>query len=272
LAVAVEGGVFCTLQTKHCHRIRYLSHTATAALAAVLPAMVAPAPLAAWSQMAGRLVMAIVVLAGQAAPGTLVGLHLLRVEAAVALENRGQVVTAAQAFNQTYPVPPVIMAAAAAAPPGTTSKILAKEDWVAEDWEGIQFLIMRRITLMVIQVLPSQGAEVVAVDIIVMEVQAAPAWSSSATKMPPATTKAAPRTTTTTARAASRARPARRGCPTRTTNAYARRTTTARLTAACTHAPRVRRVPHDPLEIPSRVALRRCATQPIRRRAMQVNL
>ena len=82
----------------------------------------------------------------------------------MALENRGQVMMAAQAFNQPYLAPPIIMAAAAAALPGTTSKILAKEDWVAEDWQGIQFLIICRITLMVIQVLPSQGAEVVAVD------------------------------------------------------------------------------------------------------------
>ena len=50
---------------------------------------------------------------------------------------------------------------------------------------------------------------------------AAPASSSSATKEPPATTKAAPRTTTTIAAAASRARPARTGCRTPRTSAYA---------------------------------------------------
>ena len=92
---------------------------------------------------------------------------------------------AARAFNQTYPVPPVIMAAAAAAASGTTHRKLALEGWVAEDWEDIQFLIMPRITLLVIQVLPSQGAEVVAVDIIVTGVQAAPAPSSSATRRKP---------------------------------------------------------------------------------------
>ena len=88
---------------------------------------------------------------------------------------------------------------------------------------------------------------------------AAPASSSSATKEPPATTKAAPRTTTTIAAAASRARPARTGCRTPRTSAYARKTTTARLTPACTRASRALRVPPDPRETPSRVATRRRA-------------
>ena len=140
-----------------------------------------------------------------------------------------KVVTAARALNRPYLVPPVIMAVAVAAAP---TPPLAMEDWVAVG--------QVRPTVKDLQVQPSQGAEVVAVQEIVLEGQAAPASSSSATKKPPATTKAAPRTTTTTARAASRARPARTGCRTPLISAYAPRTTTAH-----THkrAPRALRVP-----------------------------
>ena len=99
----------------------------------------------------------------------------------------------------------------------------------------------------------------VAVEIRILDVHAAPVWSSSATKKPPATTKDAPRTTTTTARAASRARQTRTGCRTPPTSAYAQRTPTARLTPACTRASRALRVPPDPRETPSRVATRRRA-------------
>ena len=86
--------------------------------------------------------------------------------------------------------------------------------------------------------------------------QAAPASSLFATSPPPAATKAAPRIITMTVRTASRVRPARRGCPTPRTSAYAPRTTTAR-----THkrAPRALRVPLDQRETPSRVATRRRA-------------
>ena len=74
-----------------------------------------------------------------------------------------------------------------------------------------------------------------------------------------AATKAAARTITTTGRTASRARLARRGCPKRRTSAYARKTTTAASTAACTRAPRARRVPHGYRAIPSRAVTRRRA-------------
>ena len=95
-------------------------------------------------------------------------------------------------------------------------------------------------------------------------VQAAPASSSSATSPPPAATKVAPQTTTTTGQTASRARPARQGCPTRLTSVYARKTTTAGLTAACTRAPLALMVPPDPQETPSRVATRRRARLDLR--------
>ena len=126
------------------------------------------------------------------------------------------------------------------------------EDWVAVGEE-------MTAQSLVIQVLPSQGAEVVAVQVHILGVKAVPVSSSSATSPPPATTKAAPRTTTTTGRTAPRARPARRGCPTPLTSAYAPGTTTAGLTAACTRAPRALRVPPDPRGTPSRVETRRRA-------------
>ena len=66
-------------------------------VASITPAMVAPAPLTAWWQMAERLVNAVVVMVGQAALGMRVDLELgmqfqriLRVEAAVALEIQGR--------------------------------------------------------------------------------------------------------------------------------------------------------------------------------------
>ena len=93
---------------------------------------------------------------------------------------------------------------------------------------------------------------------------AAPASSSSATSPPPAATKVAPQTTTTTGQTAPRARPARQGCPTRLTSVYARKTTTAGLTAACTRAPLALMVPPDPQETPSRVATRRRARLDLR--------
>ena len=163
------------------------------------------------------------------------------------LENQWrEVVTAAKAFHRPYLVPPIIMAAVALV--AAMESPPAMEDWVAvgrAEYPGL-----------VIRVQPSQGAEVVAVETRILEVQAAPVWSSPATRKPPATTKAAPRTTTTTGQTASRARPARRGCRTPRTSAYAPRTTTAH-----THkrAPRALRVPPDPRETPSRVATRRRA-------------
>ena len=72
LVAAVEVGLFCTLRAKHCRRVQSPSLSVPAALVpAGPPAMVAPAPLTAWWQMVGRLVLVITEpLAGQAAPGT----------------------------------------------------------------------------------------------------------------------------------------------------------------------------------------------------------
>ena len=174
LVAAVEGGLFCMRRAKRCRRDRSLSLSVTVALAA---AMVAPAPLTAWWQMAGRLLLRIVELAGQAAPAMQVDLELapLRLEAAVAPEDQERqdnnnpkyshmikVVTAARASNRPYLVPPVITAAAVAAP-STTSVVglaeVAMEDW-AEVLQGGRCLVLR-----LLRVQPSQGAEVVAVHI-----------------------------------------------------------------------------------------------------------
>ena len=130
--------------------------------------------------MAGRLVM--VLMAGQAAPEMQVDLEncILQVEVAVALEDQGRqqflsqlLVMAVQAFNRPYLVPPIIMAvvvAAAAVP-------LAMEGWVAVG--------QAHKMIMVIRVQPSQGAEVVAPEVRILEGQAAPASSSSATRRKP---------------------------------------------------------------------------------------
>ena len=74
--------------------------------------------------------------------------------------------TAAQAFNQTYLVPPIIMAAAAAAATPAPFQV-AMEDLVEEEL----VTVMPRA----FQVQPSQGAVAVAVEFRSMEVQAAPA-------------------------------------------------------------------------------------------------
>mmetsp|Transcript_11219 Transcript_11219/g.50842 ORF Transcript_11219/g.50842 Transcript_11219/m.50842 type:complete len:325 (-) Transcript_11219:63-1037(-) len=264
---AVEEGLFCTLRAKRCRRVPSLSPSVTAVSAPIPvppPAMVAPAALMAWWQMVGRVVSVLAGKAGQAAPRMQVDPELrpMQVEAVVAPLTQGRQqmksalvitmqVTAAWALNRPYLVPPFIMAAAAAAAP--LAATTAMEDWAAVGEE-------KTAQTLVIQVRHSQGAEVVApVVVCIMGGQAAPAWSSYATKKPPATTKAAPRTTTTTGRTASRARPARRGCPTPLTSAYAPGTTTAGLTAACTRAPRALRVQPDPRVTPSRVATRRRA-------------
>ena len=127
MAAVVEGGLFCTLRTKRCLRVRSLSLSVTVALLGMTTrhprSMVAPAHLMAWWQMAGRLVKAMVILVGQAAPGMRVdpGMRPIVEEAAVALEDQGmqvmvsRLVTAARAYNRTYLAPPIIMAAAAAA-------------------------------------------------------------------------------------------------------------------------------------------------------------
>ena len=177
LAAAVEVGLFCTLRAKRCRRVQSPSLSVPAALTAGPSAMVAPAPLTAWWQMAGRLLLRIVELAGQAAPAMQVDLELatLRLEAAVAPEDQERqdnnnpkyshmikVVTAARASNRPYLVPPVITAAAVAAP-STTSVVglaeVAMEDW-AEVLQGGRCLVLR-----LLRVQPSQGAEVVAVHI-----------------------------------------------------------------------------------------------------------
>ena len=70
-AVAVEGGLFCTLRAKRCRRVRSPSLSVTAVFIPPAMVMVAPAPLMAWWQMAGRVVVVMVtLLVGQAAPGT----------------------------------------------------------------------------------------------------------------------------------------------------------------------------------------------------------
>ena len=99
MVAVVEGGVFCTLRTKRCRRVRSLSLSVTVALLGMTfrltPAMVAPAHLMAWWQMAGRLVVAMVLLVGQAALGRWVDPLLLELgavveEEAVALEDQGR--------------------------------------------------------------------------------------------------------------------------------------------------------------------------------------
>jgi len=192
LAAAVGGGLFCTLQAKRCRRVQSTSLSVTAALAAIMapPAMfpavmVEPATLMAWWQISGRVVPTkLVYLAGQAAPGMQVVLRVtlcIMVEVAVALEDKGRqkvmkrLVTAARALNRPYLVPPIIMAAAAAAAPW--GAITAMEDWVAVGQVGP--------TLMLLQVQPSQGVEVAAVDTCLTGGQAAPASSSSATRRKP---------------------------------------------------------------------------------------
>ena len=96
MVAVVEGGVFCTLRTKRCRRVRSLSLSVTVALLGMTfrltPAMVAPAHLMAWWQMAGRLVVAMLILVGQAALGRWVDPQLLGAvveEEAVALEDQG---------------------------------------------------------------------------------------------------------------------------------------------------------------------------------------
>ena len=154
--------------------------------------MVAPAPSTACWQTAGSLVLPMVVMAGQAAPGTQVDPEFrpMRVEAAPALEDKGRqdkahlllltkVVTAARALNRPYLVPLIITEAAAAAAP--TSAPLAMGDWVAVD-QAMYLEQAHLLTRMVLRVQPSQGAEVVVVDIRLKVVQAALASSSSATR------------------------------------------------------------------------------------------
>ena len=186
VAVAGEVGLFCTLRAKRCRQVQSPSLSVTAALAAGTLAKVAPASLTAWRRMAGRLVKSIVLMAGQAALGKQVHLEsdFARVEAVVALEDKGRqepmkkVVTVARAFNQTYPVPPILMAAAAAAAAALfTIPTLAMEDWAE--------VLQERRVLSLLRVQPSQGAEVVAVDTWITGVQAAPASSSSATRRKP---------------------------------------------------------------------------------------
>ena len=155
LAVAVEAGLFCMRRTKHCRRVRSPSLSVPAALAAgalAIP-MVAPAPLMVWWQMAGRLVL-VIMLAEQAAPETQVDPELrpMWLEAAVAPEDQERqdnnnpkyshmikVATAARALNRPYLVPPVIMAAAVAAASTTSltgTAALATEDWAEVLQEG----------------------------------------------------------------------------------------------------------------------------------------
>ena len=99
LAVAVEGGLFCTLRTKRCRRVRSLSPSVTAAIIATMtfpPPMVAPASLVAWWQMVGRLAVKgilVMVMAGQVVPGVRVDLtpqRFIQVEAVVALLTQGR--------------------------------------------------------------------------------------------------------------------------------------------------------------------------------------
>ena len=193
MAVAVEAGLFCTLQAKRCRRVPSLSLSVTAALAAGALAKVAPASLMAWRRMAGRLVKAVVLMAGQAAPEMQVEAEVsIGAEAAVALEDRGRqrrgrwmLVTAARALNRPYLVPPTNMAVAVAAAPTAP---LAMEGWVAVG--------QAHKMIMVIRVQPSQGAEVVAPVVRLVEGQAAPASSSSATRRKPPARRRARRVNT----------------------------------------------------------------------------
>ena len=134
-------------------------------------------------------------MAGQVAPVHRVDgeIYPSRVEAAVALEDQGgmvvimMVVTAVRVFTRQYLVPPIIMAVAVAAAPATLARReapLAMEDWVAVGQE-VGAGQEAEHTYPVIRVQPSQGAEVVAVALILMGVQAAPASSSSATRRKP---------------------------------------------------------------------------------------
>ena len=93
LAAAVEVGLFCTLRAKRCRRVRSPSLSVPAALTTIPLAilMVAPAPLMIWWQTVGiGVTMGVLVVAGQAVPGTQVdpALKMLRVEAAVGLEDQ----------------------------------------------------------------------------------------------------------------------------------------------------------------------------------------
>ena len=70
MAAVVEGVLFCTLLAKRCRRVPLLSLSVPAAmLAIVMAAMVAPAALMPWWQMAGRVVTLLAGKAGQAALG-----------------------------------------------------------------------------------------------------------------------------------------------------------------------------------------------------------
>ena len=86
-----------------------------------------------------------------------------------------KVVTVALALNRPYLVPPIIMAEAAEAAAAVAAP-LAMEVWVEVRQDRLS---------LVITVQPSQGAEVVAPEIRILEGQAAPASSSSATRRKP---------------------------------------------------------------------------------------
>ena len=93
MAAVVEVGLFCTLRTKRCRRVASMSLSVPAAmLNIIVSAMVAPAALMAWWQMAGRVVPLLASKAGQAALGMQVEEVQVQVEveAAVALENQGR--------------------------------------------------------------------------------------------------------------------------------------------------------------------------------------
>ena len=96
MVAVVEGELYCTLQTKRCRRVRSLSLSVTAVLAAkaAFPkAMVETAPLMAWWQRAdGHLLTRHLRVVGQAAPVNRVEIRLTpwRVEVAVALEDKGR--------------------------------------------------------------------------------------------------------------------------------------------------------------------------------------
>ena len=94
LAAVVEVGLFCTLRTKRCRRVASMSLSVPAAMLNIkaLSAMVAPAALMAWWQMAGRVVPLLAGKVGQAALGMQVEEVQVQVEveAAVALENQGR--------------------------------------------------------------------------------------------------------------------------------------------------------------------------------------
>ena len=143
---------------------------------------------------------------------------------------------------------------------GAAAKVMptAQEAWEEEAAEVVKIRVAPKSRML------HQTQVVVGVQVGRGLVQVGRASSSYATSPPPAATKAAPQTTTTTGQTAPRARPARQGCPTRLTSVYARKTTTAGLTAACTRAPLALMVPPDPQETPSRVATRRRARLDLR--------